>query len=37
MGGVTYGLSVAGPLHRVEVNAQAIVAALKVASASLQE
>jgi DNA-binding IclR family transcriptional regulator len=36
IGGATYGLSVAGPLHRVEVNAQDIVAALKAAGASLQ-
>ncbi|RDK07168.1 IclR family transcriptional regulator [Cupriavidus lacunae] len=36
IGGATYGLSVAGPLHRVEVNAQVIVAALNAAGASLQ-
>ncbi|MBB3006146.1 IclR family transcriptional regulator [Cupriavidus alkaliphilus] len=36
IGGVTYGLSVAGPLHRVEINAQGIIAALEAAAPSLQ-
>ncbi|AGW91283.1 MULTISPECIES: IclR family transcriptional regulator [Cupriavidus] len=36
IGGATYGLSVAGPLHRVELNAMGIVEALKIAGDSLQ-
>ncbi|NUO88457.1 MAG: IclR family transcriptional regulator [Cupriavidus sp.] len=36
LGGVAYGMSVAGPLHRVEANAEAIVVALKAAGGSLQ-